>query len=334
MKKVALLLFASLMAHGASEPAPSPAYIVSRLDKVLFTSIAAAGQTPVAVGDRGVIVRIEQQQPVQQISPVSSMLTQVRFISDKVGFAVGHNATILKTEDGGKRWRIVYRDVKGQRPLLAVHFITAEQGFAIGAYGLFLRSEDGGESWQAELHDGFVNADDRAYLQEIRQDSEADYRSELAAILPHLYAMADDGRGHLLIAGEMGLVARSDDAGRHWRRLNTGYQGTFFTAATTGAGSWLVGGLRGHVFRTDDDGQRWQAIPVPAGISVNGLDVQRDGSVVLTNNNGDVYISQDGYLFTRKEDHLAQVSMAALNSEAGLWVATDEGLKLLPKEHP
>eukprot|EP01031_Cornospumella_fuschlensis_P001994 gene1994-2482_t len=64
----------------------------------------------------------------------------------------------------------------------------------------------------------------------------------------HLYAVRwreDAGQSRLFVAGEQGLLARSDDAGQHFTALPSPYKGSFFGLASTPS-ALLVHGLRDY----------------------------------------------------------------------------------------
>ncbi len=81
----------------------------------------------------------------QQIAGAATLTALTRH--DSTLWAVGHDATILKSSDGAKTWRRVHYAPAQQAPLLDVLFIDATHGFAVGAYGSFLETRDGGEYW-------------------------------------------------------------------------------------------------------------------------------------------------------------------------------------------
>src|SRR5438445_4258963 len=69
--------------------------------------IAVAGDRAVAVGQQGVILTsADGKSWEQRPSPVSAMLTRVRFVDPHVGRALGYDATILQTQDGGANWTL------------------------------------------------------------------------------------------------------------------------------------------------------------------------------------------------------------------------------------
>ncbi|MBL0059278.1 MAG: hypothetical protein IPP35_09255 [Elusimicrobia bacterium] len=112
-------------------------------------AVDRAGDRWVAVGEKGRILLSENRWETwrQAESPVEVTLTAVRFLDHRMGWAVGHEGVILKTEDGGGRWRLLRSAPAADEPLFDVLFQNPAQGMAVGAYGLCLRTEDGGITW-------------------------------------------------------------------------------------------------------------------------------------------------------------------------------------------
>ena len=112
----------------------------------------------VAVGEYGHILLSNDGEEWEQANvPVQSTLTAVSFYNDTLGWAVGHDATILHTNDGGKSWLIQHNQPELEKPLLDILFKNPKEGIAIGAYGLVLRTIDGGNTWSKEFHDEFLS---------------------------------------------------------------------------------------------------------------------------------------------------------------------------------
>ena len=196
---------------------------------------AAVGSRLVVVGERGhVLVSTDNGASWKQARvPTRALLTAVHMHDERTGFAVGHDATILRTGDGGDTWELVHRAPEEERPLLDVWFRDARAGFAVGAYGYFLATRDGGETWTS------------------RQVSEDDF---------HLNALAPAGPRRLFIAAEAGVVYRSDDGGDTWRKLPSPYGGSWFGALALDERRVLLAGLRGHLFRSGDAGESWTRV--------------------------------------------------------------------------
>ncbi|NWA46672.1 hypothetical protein HX889_54515, partial [Pseudomonas reactans] len=90
--------------------------------------------------------------------PTRQMLTAVYFVDDKHGWAVGHDAQILASSDGGVTWSKQFEDLKREAPLLDVWFKDVSTGFAVGAYGALLETTDGGQHWE-DVSDRLDNED-------------------------------------------------------------------------------------------------------------------------------------------------------------------------------
>ena len=96
-------------AQEAAKPAvkPSAAEIASKASTAQINDLATAGQSVVAVGERGIILMsVDGKAWKQSASPVDVLLNAVFFLDSQHGWAVGHDAAIIATEDGGKTWKL------------------------------------------------------------------------------------------------------------------------------------------------------------------------------------------------------------------------------------
>ncbi len=237
---------------------PRPSEMAPKSAQALLTAIASAGDRLVAVGSRGhVLVSADGGAAWKQVPvPVRGLLTEVRFVDDQTGWAVGHDATILKTTDGGENWALQHFDAS-QEPLLTVLPVTAEHIYAFGAFGLLLESRDGGNSWALKA-------------------------SEVADEGFHLNAVTRLGDDSLLLVGEMGMMARSEDNGETWQRLTAPYDSSLFAVAARGDKGAIVGGLRGNVFVTDDAAAgEWTEIKTGTVQSIFNIVPEDGGAYVL-----------------------------------------------------
>jgi photosystem II stability/assembly factor-like uncharacterized protein len=291
-----------------------------------------AGQRLVAVGERGIILLSDDDGHHwrQASSPVRVTLTAVQFVDAQRGWAVGHLGVVLHSRDGGQTWhkqldglqageRFLQaatgedrayaeklRDDGPDKPLMGLHFIDALHGIVVGAYNLALRTADGGATWQP-----------------------------LSPVLPnarrlHLHAVHRMG-SQVLIAGEQGLILRSDDAGQSFTPVPSPYKGSWFGLLTGDDGSWLLYGLRGNLFRSTDRGATWDKLPALAATSLTAGLRRRDGSVLLVSQGGDLLHSADGgRSFTRSSLRLpSAVSGVTEAANGALTFATLRGPVLL-----
>lgn len=206
---------------------PRPALTAPKAADNRLLDLAAAGDRLVAVGEQGVILISEDAKTWQQVaSPVDVMLTRVRFSDAHQGWALGYDATLLQTADGGNTWTLRHHDPEG-RALYDLIFLDARRGIAVGAYGTIFDSRDGGLTWAAR-------------------------ESDLGALGMHFNAILKLGDGSLFLAGERGLMARSVDSGTRWQLLDFPYGGSIFGALPRGDKGVLVYGMRGNVFEAAD----------------------------------------------------------------------------------
>lgn len=246
--------------------------------KSLLLDIVRAGDRLVVAGDRGHILYSDDGGATWQQAkvPTRQMLTAVYFVDDTHGWAVGHDALILATEDGGQTWTRQYEEREREAPLLDVWFENRQHGIAVGAYGALLETTDGGKTW----HD---IAD--------RLDNEDGF---------HLNAIAAIPGGGVFIVGEMGGMFRSADQGMTWERVESPYEGSLFGVIGSGEpGGVIAFGLRGHLFRSADFGNSWEQVElneVNGGLLESGLaDGARlpDGRLAVVGHGGIVLISDD-----------------------------------------
>lgn len=275
-----------------------PAQANARAAHSLQLSVCRAGKRLVSVGERGLVLLSDddgRSWRQAKSMPVSVALTAVHFVSDKLGWAVGHSGVVLNSTDGGETWlrqldglkaaQIVaenaralaaaggeaaarhLREAEGlvqdgpDKPFLSVFFADAEHGWVVGAYGLALATSDGGKSWQS-----------------------------LMARIPnpggkHLYAVRQDA-GSLLVAGEQGVLFRSTDGGATFLRLQTPYAGTFFGALPLGSEGLLAYGLRGNAWRGDAAGANWSRVELAQPVTLTAGLRLADGALLLADESG------------------------------------------------
>lgn len=321
---------AACAAQGAALVPPAlerPALAVRAPDRVVLLAGAAAGTRLVAVGEHGVVALSDDQGArwrQARAVPTSVTLTAVAFADARQGWAVGHAGMILRTQDGGETWT---RQADGRnlaqaavaaaskpgapaqrasaqrlldegpdKPLLDLHFLDAQRGFAVGAYGLFFETDDGGTTWRSAME---------------RLDNPKGL---------HLYAIRSDG-DTLYIAGEQGLLLRSDDRGASFRRLASPYAGSWFTLAVPRPGAVIAAGLRGNAFASFDRGVGWTKMEGGASASIVSAVPGANGDVVLAN--------QAGQLLAGRGATLQPLQVPPLPPAAGILPLAGGGLLVL-----
>ncbi len=318
-------------AKGISSIDNIPSLMAPLASKSLLLDITNAGQSRlVAVGQHGhIIISADAINWQQSNVPLQTTLTSVFFLDSKLGWAVGHDATILHSQDGGLTWLIQQHKPALEKPLLDIIFKTPNEGIAIGAYGLLFRTNDGGQTWQSEFHDEFLLADDAEYLNELKLEDEEAYLDEASSILPHFNRVVIDGRT-LYLVGEIGLIAKSNDFGRNWQPFDEIYAGSFYDMARTKQGNLLVVGLRGHVFRSLKNGTPWQLRQTDTTALINDIVLTDDERIFLLANSGTLLESNDdgqNYRIRTQKDGKALIAGVWFNNQ--LVVVSDVGVKII-----
>lgn len=208
---------------------PYPAQIMPLAAQTLALDITWTGMRYVAVGDWGhILLSNDGRDWLQVQAPHRAALTAVHFPTPDKGWAVGHDAVILHTGDGGRSWDMQHFEPEREEPFHDVYFANDRRGVAVGAYGLAMITEDGGETW------------DELYVPELSDDG---------FHINNIVQLAD---GRYFVVGEFGLLAVGDDLDGPWRRLKPPYDSSLFGALPLDDGGVLIYGLRGNVFIAED----------------------------------------------------------------------------------
>ena len=255
-----------------------PQVTASQPARLAFESLlldgSVAGDRIIVVGERGHILLSNDDglQWTQVHSPVSVLLTASHMHGAHLGFAVGHDGVILRTENGGLSWEIVHYAPEEERPLLDVWFADDKRGFAVGAFGYFLYTEDQGDSWHHETI------------------GEADY---------HLNVIASSADSKVYIGAETGIAYRSNNAGTDWQELTPPYSGSWFGALALNNDTVFLCGLRGSLYRSRDAGTTWQQINTGTTATMTGMTISPNGDIFVSGLDGVLLTSRDrGESFT------------------------------------
>ena len=236
---------------------------------MLLLDGARTGPAVVVVGERGTILRStdEGRTWVATGGTFSPALTGVAFAGDTAhGWAVGHDALIVATTDGGLTWRKQWQAENLSDSFLDVLALDAQRVIAVGAYGLFVTTTDGGRTWQR------------------RKLSEDDF---------HFNRITRGPTGTLYLAGERGTLLRSRDQGLSWSRIDSPYDGSFYGILPLEERTLLAYGLRGRIYRSTDDGDTWTAVPNERRVLLAAAVRAANGTLVLAGQSRALFASRD-----------------------------------------
>lgn len=210
--------------------------------RMLLLDAALAGPDLIAVGERGTIFRSSDNARTWQRVPsgTRATLTGIAFAPEsgaKTGWAVGHDALILATTDGGRTWSKQYQGDDLQDSFLDLAALDSTHAIAVGAYGLFAQTRDGGKTWVRRK----VLPDDA-----------------------HLNRLSRSPAGTLYLAGEHGTLLRSGDRGETWQPIPAPYDGSLYGVLALDSRTLLAYGIEGRVFHSTDEGATWAPVSTPA----------------------------------------------------------------------
>ncbi|MBA3564311.1 MAG: hypothetical protein H0W33_09945 [Gammaproteobacteria bacterium] len=295
------------------------------------------------VGERGHVLLNDDEGPGwrQVRVPTTATLTGVFFSDRKHGWAVGHDAVILRTADGGASWERAHFAPEEERPLLDVWFRDARHGYAVGAYSYFLQTSDGGLSWRERSFEAqpWPAAGEGAPGDDPEGSTADQSGYDLdTGIDAHLNDIAAGREGRLYIAAEAGRIYRSDDGGDSWWSMPSPYEGSLFGVLPLDEESLLVFGLRGHLYRSDDGGMSWRVIESSTqAMLTDGMRLGR-GTVVLTGLAGTLLVSRNdaqSFDLVQLADRRGIATALAKDADT-LWLIGESGLQefTLPDERP
>ena len=337
------IALAAVLATYSAEAAPvgdalDRAAVTARSpERAVLLGAARAGARTLAVGERGIVVLSDDggRSWRQAGSPTSGTLTTVRFADATHGWAVGHGGVVLATEDAGTTWtrrldgrrvaQIVLEAARASgdakaiqdaerlqadgpdKPLLDLLVLDAQRLLVVGAYGIALASEDGGKTWTS-------------WMPRLPNPKGL-----------HIYSARLRG-STLLLAGEQGLVMLSSDAGQSFRRVDTPYKGSFFTAELPNDRTIVLAGLRGTVMRSIDGGANWATLATPMPVSITVSAVTADGRLLAANQAGFVMALQGDSLKPIHATPLPPINGLLLQPGGAVLALTVQGVMPLPSE--
>ena len=199
------------------------AAVSDKYDKTLINDIDEAGSRIIGVGIHGIIIYSDDlgKSWMQSVVPTTKTLTSIDCTDESICWAVGHDAYILKTTDGGKTWNIQFSDEVFDAPLLSISMFNNRMGIAVGAFAKSLRTSDGGSTWE----EFYVTEDE---------------------FQPHLNNVLTEGE-NAFVAGELGLFYYSSDYGESWNTYETGYNGSLWSSLLIKDDQLILIGMSGNI---------------------------------------------------------------------------------------
>jgi photosystem II stability/assembly factor-like uncharacterized protein len=234
--------------------------------------------------------------------------------------ASGRLGELIRSMDGGASWSaidIAYPNVNTPPDLRALMLTpTREALLAIGPPGAILRSNADGSAWQlrhwteleaerafpwalVDQHRKLVVAVEARGGMQVSGDDGLTWETRAAVVpaggMPLWQGALLERQGVMIVAGEDGTVARSDDAGRNWAMLDSGTREDLYGSFADQQSDLLfLAGAAGTLLRSTDLGITWRSIPSGTDKELRRLMRDpRSGALLCFGASGTILRSQD-----------------------------------------
>jgi photosystem II stability/assembly factor-like uncharacterized protein len=240
------------------------------------------------VGDAGTILHTEDggRNWLKQESPVPYFLMGVCFVDSQKGWIATERSTILNTVDGGKTWHIQFKDK--DLVLRSVSFCDEENGWAVGEAGYIYHTGDGGNTWKQQAGEYYISEETwllvsgdflfgvlaidpqtawvvgiDGYVARTYDGGITWEEKEKGVPKTHLFGIASDGEGTVLIGGNATLLVSTDrgesfSAAKAHPDITYGWIGSI--APRGGKGDFVAAGKQGWIYLSDSKGLSWRRI--------------------------------------------------------------------------
>jgi photosystem II stability/assembly factor-like uncharacterized protein len=239
-----------------------PTWVEKALYDVSFTD----AQNGLAIGQDGLIIKtsdggktwkqVNFEVPLQDWQKsLPHVFAMSRGSDPNKVWAVGPVGMIIHSQDGGETWENLSlgRDVT----LNGVAFANDTEGWAVGEFGTILHTSDGGRTWQEQKNVLNLPKFTRPDLSEedaLKQRVPQLYLEDL-----FLVAVSFQNPREGYIAGEAGILLKTNDGGVTWTRVPIDGFNTLLSVTSTEQNSGVATGVLGTL--VTNSGGQWQVLP-------------------------------------------------------------------------
>lgn len=215
---------------------------------------------------------------------LSTGLTNLQFVDERHGLAVGYGGRVSRTADGGESW--IHTFLPTQSDFKAVFLLDRDTGWIGGGVterGSIWQTRDGGASWKKLSTVEGGRSGKHAYPETIRGLTFRDAQEGWAV------THGASAEAHPEVNGstplEYGRILYTRDGGNAWTQV---YYGTPLSSIASRDGTFVA---TGYGLVRSEDGENWENIRAPSPMfGVAFPDARR---VVAVGEQADCYVSED-----------------------------------------
>jgi len=253
----------------------------------------------------------------QQVSGTNRVLTDIQFVSDQIGWAVGSSNTIIHTTDGGDNWYPQSNPPSSN--YAGVHFIDQLNGWVVGSAGQIVHTSDGGNTWTEQVTNT-SNAFNGVFFSDANNGWAVGGKPQTFTAAYSLIYGTDDGgiswrrqyRGSgepplkkvLFVnkevgwaIGERGNILRTTSGGKEWTKQSSGTQVQLYDVHFISESEGWIAGRDGILLHTTNAGESWAAVSVGHNNAINGVhftDSSQGWIITSDGGNPRVMVTGDG----------------------------------------
>jgi len=243
------------------DPLETPAMSTTKAHESLLLDITVVGERLVAVGERGHIIFSDDDGRTwrQANVPVITTLTAVSFVNENTGWAVGHDAVVLNTQDGGSTWTKQFDGFKANEMVLntakktkAFYESELSKAMVIGSDARISLAEENLENATYALEDAQIDFEDKSTKPLLDLWFKNANEGFVIGAYGMIFKTLDGGKSwmswstnvenpdrfhlnsitkiddqRLMMVGEAGIMLRSQDAGETWTQMMSPYDGSY-----------------------------------------------------------------------------------------------------------
>jgi photosystem II stability/assembly factor-like uncharacterized protein len=239
-----------------------PVKQLSHRDRLYDIAATPDGQL-IVVGHPGLLLRSRdggKSFDKVQAGQVDEALFGISFNSKGQGAVVGRSGYVLTTQDRGKTWHKGVVTLGEEKPaMFAVSVLEDGSIVAVGEFGSIARSEDQGKTWTRSPFTAKVAPPAKGQKLDPACQLAGEAESENDDVVPESrltdVAFFDDKVG--LVTAEFGLILRTEDGGRSFKRQNSCADRMLYSVSVIGPKRALAVGAEGTAVETLDSGLTW-----------------------------------------------------------------------------
>jgi photosystem II stability/assembly factor-like uncharacterized protein len=242
--------------------------------------------------------------------PTGNRLNCVKFADSSTVFAIGNYGTIVKSTDGGMKWK--FQNSGTNIDLFSISVIDKDTVYISSRDFSVLKTTNGGDTWEKVLA-GPTGNHSTSYI-----------------------FFVNPAVGFLVRGGM--LLNKTTDYGKTWIYLQTGSEfqhitSIYFSNIDTGYASGLSSG---KMLKTIDGGVNWSTITLPLDKQINSIIFTDDrtgyiignlGEILKTVDSGNTWLIQNKYPSSITNDDLYSVDF--INNDTGFVVGGKDILKTI-----